>query len=45
MDDKEYMRYINSIDEFLDSKNSSLFTLDNWVKCVKYSIERFNSDN
>ena len=43
LSDEEYMKYINSINEFLDSDKSSLFTLDNWVKSVKTAILRLGS--
>jgi len=45
MSDREYTQYINSINEFLHSDKSSLFTLDNWVKCVKTAILQLRSNN
>ena len=45
MSDEEYMKYINSINNFLDSDKSSLFTLDNWVKSVKTAIFKLGESN
>ena len=45
MGDEEYLKYISSINGFLDSDKSSLFTLDNWVKCVKTAIFKLEESN
>lgn len=43
MSNEEYLNYINSINGFLESDKSFLFTLDNWVQSIKkaiYKLER-----
>lgn len=45
MSDEEYMKYINSINKFLYSDKSSLFTIDNWVKSVKTAIFKLEENN
>lgn len=45
MSDEEYLKYINAINSFLQSKEAYKYTIDNWIDIVKDAVFRLEKKN